>query len=536
MRIHGSMPRAATSALRDVGKAVPQVSRRAAFLSGLAIVVLVAAVFRLWAINFGVPLVTHPDEPNIVNPALHIVQTHDFDPHWFNYPSMIIYIEAAVIAVVHLAAHIFGLSDRTVTVAEYVGGRGIMAMSSIATVVLVGLISYRMAPRRKEFVGLTASGLLAVSTLHVKDSHYLKPDIPTAFFATLTLWFTLDALDHNRTRSWILAGAAVGMAASCKYTGAEVALVPAIGLLLAAGSLRAFLGCWRTMLGVGGAAIGAFLIISPFTILDLHTFLSPVVGIVFEMRHYSTGHDGAEGSDNWFWYLKELWHHGFGPTLFPLVGVGLVAEALAWWKGDRRAALLVVFPVLYYLDSSRYVVRFDRQMIPILPYLAIIGARWTSQVRLPQRSIAIPSILCVVLLAAFAVQAVHPYQLDQEMAKTDVRYLARDWIVSHVEPGSVIVREWHTPPVEQDGYVDIFVRSLREQPRTWYEQQGAQYLMVSSFMYQRYLDAPNQYPDYAKFYRGLFAYTPVARFEPDRNHTGPVILIFRMSDVSPALW
>ena len=506
------------------------------FSRASALVALVAAALRLWAIDFGVPLVTHPDEPTIVNPALHMVQTFDFDPHWFKYPSMIIYIEAAVIAVVHFGAHLFGFGDQTVTVADYVGGRGIMAMSSIATVVLVGLIGYRMAPRRKEFVGLTAAGLLAVSTLHVKDSHYLKPDVPTAFFATLTLWFTLNALDHNRRRSWILASATVGMAASCKYTGAEVALVPAIGLFIATGSLRAFLCRWRMVLGMAGTAVGAFLLISPFTILDVHAFLSPVVGIVFEMRHYSTGHDGAEGNNTWLWYLRELWHHGFGPTLFPLVGVGLVAEAIAWWKGDRRAALLLVFPILYYLDSSRYVVRFDRQLIPILPFLAVIGARWISQVRLPHRSIAVPSILCVVLLSAFAVQAVHPYQLDQELAKTDVRYVARDWIVSHVEPGSVIVREWHTPPVEQDGYVDIFVRSLREQPRTWYVQQRTQYLMVSSFMYQRYLDSPNQYPDYARFYQGLFAHSPVARFEPDSTHTGPVILIFRMSDVEAALW
>ena len=35
--------------------------------------------------------------------------------------------------------------------------------------------------------------MLAVSFIHVKDSHYLKPDIPTGFFTTLTLWFTLVA-------------------------------------------------------------------------------------------------------------------------------------------------------------------------------------------------------------------------------------------------------------------------------------------------------------------------------------------------------
>ena len=67
------------------------------FYLALSLITLVAIWLRLWAIDFGVPMVTHPDEPNILNPALHMIRTHDFNPHWFIYPALIIYIEAAYV-------------------------------------------------------------------------------------------------------------------------------------------------------------------------------------------------------------------------------------------------------------------------------------------------------------------------------------------------------------------------------------------------------------------------------------------------------
>ena len=57
------------------------------FRVGLLVVVLVAAVLRLWAITFGVPLVTHPDEPNILEPALAMVHNHDPNPHFLSTPA-----------------------------------------------------------------------------------------------------------------------------------------------------------------------------------------------------------------------------------------------------------------------------------------------------------------------------------------------------------------------------------------------------------------------------------------------------------------
>ncbi|HEU5421970.1 MAG TPA: glycosyltransferase family 39 protein [Nitrolancea sp.] len=507
------------------------------FYLALAVITLVALWLRLWAIDFGVPMVTHPDEPNILNPALHMIRTHDFNPHWFIYPALIIYIEAGVVALVQALGHVVSLTAGQVVSAEYVGGRLIMAASGIATVPLVGLIARRMASRRRDLAGLVAAGILAVSYLHVKDSHYLKPDIPTAFFTALTLWFTLDALEHDRRRSWLLAAVATGLAAAAKYTGGAVGLVPAIALVLASGSWRGLLARWRLAALMAGTALLVFLAINPYVLLDLHTFLSPDIGIVYNSIHYSTGHPGAEGNDTWRWYLAYLWRHGIGPTLTPLVAAGFLAECWRLARGDRRALLLLVFPLLYYLDSSRYVVRFDRQLIPILPFLAIIGGRWLGWLP-PLRwrpAWAVRAGVAALLLAAFAVPLVQAARLDAETAKPDLRYAARDWIRANLPAGVVIAREWYTPPVDELGDKDIYLRAVYEQSLAWYRQRGVQYLVVSEFMYGRYLTEPEQYPQEAAFYRALFARPALVHLTRGDRYSGPEIWVFRLDDVADLL-
>ena len=503
------------------------------FSIALGIVVVIAAVLRLWSITFGVPMVQYPDEPNILTPALTMVAQRDLNPHWFVYPGLILYIETLVVVAVKALSHLVALSTDTIVALEYVLGRLAMAAFGIATVGLVGAIGHRLARRRRALVGLVAAGMLAVSLLLSTDAHYLKPDVPTAFFTALTLWFTLDAIEHGRMRNWLLAAAAVGFAAAFKYTGVAVALVPAIAMLTLPGGWRGWLLRWRTMLLMAVVAVTVFLAFDPGAILTPRDFYQQA--IVYNDHHYSTGHPGSEGSNTWLWYLEMLWSSGIGPTLAPLVMVGVLDEAWRTARRDRLAPLLLVFPLLYYLDSSRYLVRFDRQMIPILPFLALIGAVWLDRVQVPRLPTAARGGLVALALVAFAVPAVVAAQWDVEIGKTDTRYPALAWVEANLPPGSVVAREWYTPPLADHGFQDIYIRSAYEQPVAWFDATHVQYLLVSSFMYQRYLDAPQQYPDQAAFYRKLLAAPAMTRIDPVGKYTGPAIYVFRVVDVRTRL-
>jgi hypothetical protein len=575
------------------------------FPIGLAIITALAALLRLWSIGFGLPLITHPDEPLIYDAADRMISGRTLNPHWFRYPAFIIDIETALLSIVYALDHTIGLSEDMILNLGYGSGRLVMATFGILTVALTGLLGRRLAraalntntddgpfdqqppnvfchpevaaegslragygqtpgdpslplrmtERRRwlpnvtiaaDIAGLVAALLLAVSFIHMKDSHYLKPDIPTAFFTTLTLWLTWDAWEKRASghlRPWLLAGLAVGLATAAKYTGGVVAIVPAMALLLAVldGSMR-FGRAVKVTAAMAGAAIVVFLVVNPYIALSPREFLSPVDGIRAEMNHYRTGHDGAEGNDTWRWYLWETWHHGFGPTLTPLVIAG-GALAIGWvGRRSRGWNLLLpalVFVPLYYATIAPYPVRFDRQLMPILPYMAILGGfavavtlSWLRDWRIEDRvRIAFPAVaLALVVLLAIppGLEAAH---WDIETGKRDTRYAALDWIKANIPPGATIAREWHTPPIEQAGYHDVYIRAVYEQSLAWYENVGAQYLVLSSFLYQRYLDDPALYPNESAFYQRILAMPRLGTFEGDN---GPVVVIIKLEDAAPA--
>ncbi|HET9015065.1 MAG TPA: glycosyltransferase family 39 protein [Thermomicrobiaceae bacterium] len=511
----------------------PRAGYRRRFAVTLGAVVALGGVLRLWSITFGVPMVQYPDEPNILNPALVMVAHRDLNPHWFIYPGLIIYAEVAVVVLVKALTHLVSLSAGMVISLEYVLGRLAMAAFGIATVGLVGLVGYRMARRRREVVGLVAAGIVAVSLLLSTDAHYLKPDVPTAFFTALTLWFTLGALEHDRMRDWLLAGVAVGFAASFKYTGLAVALVPAIAMVMMGEGWRGPLHRWRTVLLMAAAAIVVFVVADPGALMTPRTFYQEA--IVYNQTHYSTGHPGSEGTHNWLWYLEMLWSTGIGPTLAPLVIVGVLFEAWRSLKRDRVALLLLIFPLLYYLDSSRYVVRFDRQLIPIMPFLALIGARWLDRVPVPRLATTARVGLGALALVAFTVPAIAVARWDIEIGKTDTRYPTLAWVEAHLPKGAVVAREWYTPPLTANGYHGIYIRSAYEQPVSWFDANHVQYLIVSSYMYGRYLVAPEKYPDQAAFYQKLLAVPPLITIEPVGHYTGPTIEVYRVAAVRSRL-
>lgn len=509
----------------------------------LMLIVLLAAGLRLWSIDFGVPMVTHPDEVPIVYYAEKMVDEGHLNPHWFRYPALIIYLQALVIQTIDTIDSFVGLSAETVTSAYYTGGRLIVAAFGIGTVALVGLIGRRLLPGYGGLAGLFASAMVAVSFIHVKDSHYLKPDVPLAFFVALTLWFTIDALEHRTWRSWLFAAVAVGLAAAFKYNGALVAIIPATGLLGIAYPPRTwFSPTTGRIAAIAGSmalvAIGMFLLVNPYIVLTPDEFLSPTDGIIAEMDHYREGHDGAESSGtSWLWYLQELGRNGFGPTLIPLVMLGSAAAVARMFRGDRWMLLLLLFPLVYFLVIGRYPVRFDRQLIPMLPPLALIGAIWIP--RLLQRVHLSKHVTRLAAAAATLILTVWPVMqaidLNMELGKTDTRYPALAWAEQNLPGDARIAHEHYTPPLDDAGLDARQIWSAYEQPLDWYETHSIDYLMISSHIYQRYLDEPDRYPDEAAYYSALMSRPAEATFQSSSVHAGPDIYVFRIDHVESAL-
>jgi hypothetical protein len=119
---------------------------------------------------------------------------------------------------------------------------------------------------------------------------------------------------------------------------------------------------------------------------------------------------------------------------------------------------------------------------------------------------------------------------DRQRTFPDTRALALQWIDSHLPAGSRIAREEYTPQVP-DGRLHVtYVWSLAWRDYGWYLDQGTDYLVVSSNVYNRALQPPYVAgPAGPGFYRFIFDRLPLmAEFVPGIGTSGPTIRIYQV--------
>ena len=63
---------------------------------GLVLALVAAAMLRFWALSQGIPFSVQVDEPEVMVRAVGMMKTGDLNPHFFDYPSLYIYMEAIV--------------------------------------------------------------------------------------------------------------------------------------------------------------------------------------------------------------------------------------------------------------------------------------------------------------------------------------------------------------------------------------------------------------------------------------------------------
>src|SRR5690349_19374213 len=65
---------------------------------GLTLALTIAALLRFWALSRGIGFNPGVDEPEVMDRAVRMIKTGDLNPHFFDYPGLYMYVEAAVAA------------------------------------------------------------------------------------------------------------------------------------------------------------------------------------------------------------------------------------------------------------------------------------------------------------------------------------------------------------------------------------------------------------------------------------------------------
>jgi hypothetical protein len=132
---------------------------------------VLAAALRLVGIRYGLPYpLLNPDERNIVPRAWAMTHGGGLDPHWFDYPTLVMYMLAPFQAWQHEPSY---LTARIVLIAVALGG--------VAAAWWLGRAAYGPV------AGFVAAAAVAVETTYVAYSRMAVTDVPLTVGVTIAL-------------------------------------------------------------------------------------------------------------------------------------------------------------------------------------------------------------------------------------------------------------------------------------------------------------------------------------------------------------
>jgi len=245
---------------------------------------LVAFSIRLLALSYDLPFIYHSDEPTNLTIIHDMIRNHSWNPHFFNYPSLMFYIHLPAQQLINfLMGGILPFEMQTMgngwtpQPEAFIAARVTTIIFGAAITIVVMMIAREL---RSNLITISLAGfLVALNPLVVANSRMITPDIPATFFVTLAVFYSVRIAQGAELSSYLAAGVMAGLAASIKYNAGLVVVS-----IIAAHVLQYGLSLSRARLLVAsvGASVAAFFLSSPFLLLD---FVNAARGFLSEVRH-----------------------------------------------------------------------------------------------------------------------------------------------------------------------------------------------------------------------------------------------------------
>ena len=180
--------------------------KRGLILAALVGVLALALLLRLWGVTFGFPFAYHYDEPSQVNVALGLGRGAFGGIRTTTGFANILFAEyAAWFALGRLAGE-FGSAVDAAWAWETHASFVLILLGRLTSAflgTLTAAVVYRLGRHASGRVGgLLAASFLCVSFLHVRNSHYARPDVAVGFLACCAV--LLSGLLANQVRLGIM--------------------------------------------------------------------------------------------------------------------------------------------------------------------------------------------------------------------------------------------------------------------------------------------------------------------------------------------
>jgi 4-amino-4-deoxy-L-arabinose transferase-like glycosyltransferase len=210
----------------------------------LPVIFIIAIAVRFWGINFGLPQTEcRPDETAIVSRAVGFF-TGDFNPHFFIYPTLYMYLLFGCYLVYYVIGQLSGIYSSPDDLMRefalnpsnlYLIDRCLSATFSVATLLVVYVIAQKLFNRK---AATFAALFLSLAHITVRDAHFGVTDSTQTFWVVLAVLFMLRSYESRSIQDYTYTGLFSGLAISTKYTAIPIIFSMAIAHILKIWAVR----------------------------------------------------------------------------------------------------------------------------------------------------------------------------------------------------------------------------------------------------------------------------------------------------------
>jgi 4-amino-4-deoxy-L-arabinose transferase-like glycosyltransferase len=457
----------------------------------LVAVLLLAAVLRLYGIDWGLPSAQHPDYsyhpdemPTMIwarwLAAGHIITKH------FIWGGTLYF---SILNGYWYCGTFFGsvLQGSNALADAILFGRYFLVGISLLTMFLLYQTGRLLFDRR---VGLLAAFLLAISPAHILWAQQVRPDQIAALLSVLITYLAALILRSDGTRDrklFLFAGLALGLTIALRFPLGIFGLVPVAAYVWRDGSvgIRAVLTKLvdRNIWIMVAAMSGIFVAASPHSLLYFDVLLAGLrLTWHYETIVFPDAMDMGPGIYQYGWLMLR---QALG---LPMYGLVLAAMVLALYQRTSAQRLVLVAVIPYFIlttFASWVVVRYTLPIVPLLLLLAAAGVVFL------QRSLwRWRHAVTVVLSTAVVWTLMGDLAFLRVEAHTNVRELASEWIRTRIPPGASIVTvesyrgDVFFNPVIPDGYRHYILELVPGSSPQELADRDYDYLVLSEAVYK----------------------------------------------------
>ncbi len=226
---------------------------------------------------------------------------------------------------------------------------------------------------------------------------------------------------------------------------------------------------------------------------------------------------------NALWYIKGSLIWGAGVPLLIIGTMGLI-YTLAEKRRDN--AVFLVFPVIYFIAICKGNLKWERYVIPMLPFISVYAAVFlqvaVSKIKTNRVSEKGKEfILAVIALCIVVVPMYNILRYDYLLTQKDTRIISKEWIEKEIPHGSKIGQDAYSGDLSEELFDLTKEYSLGCKSFEHYVDNGYQYLIVSDTQYERFLKKPDKFPQNAEFYKDLISKGELVKEIIPRNDLWP---------------